>query len=93
MTYLTPAELLLAELHPLHQRTPYVIAGVSRSMFSIARHPEYGGCTYNGSSYTYMPEHDELIRDDVLKLVTKARKADKALRKLNELSNQMGLEL
>lgn len=91
MTYLTPAELLLAELHPLHQRTPYVIAGVSRSMFSIARYS--GGCTYNGCSYTYMPQHDELIRDDVLKLVTKQRKADKALRKLNKLSEQMGLEL
>lgn len=91
MTYLTPAELLLAELHPLHQRTPYVIAGVSNGMFSIARYS--GGCTYNGCSYTYMPQHDELIRDDVLKLVTKQRKAEEALRRLAKLSEQMGLEL
>jgi hypothetical protein len=41
-------------------------------MFSVARH--YGGAKYNGSQYTYIPGEDELIRDDVLKFVTKLRK-------------------
>jgi hypothetical protein len=52
--------------------TPYVIAGVSRTQFSIARH--FGVVIYNRKTYTYMPQHDELIRDDVLKWVTKRRK-------------------
>jgi len=38
---------------------------VSALVFKIARH--YGGITYNGDSYTYLPKTDELIRDDVLK--------------------------
>jgi hypothetical protein len=64
----------------LHKRTPYLIAGVSRSQFSIARH--YGGTTYNGEAYTYIHETDELVRDDVLRLLAKRlreqRKAAKA---------------
>ena len=50
---------------PLHQRTPYGMANVSMSQLSIARH--YGGITYSGDSYTYLPKTDELIRNDVLK--------------------------
>ena len=50
---------------PLTRKTPFGISGVSNSQFSIARH--YGGITYSGESYTYLPKTDELIRNDVLK--------------------------
>lgn len=72
MSYLTPDELAALTETGMSKITPYVIAGVSRTQFSIARH--CGGITYNRKSYTYMPAHDELIRDDVLKWVTKRRK-------------------
>lgn len=45
---------------------------VSQTQFSIARY--YGGCQYNGDSYTYLPETDELIRDDVLQWKLKRKK-------------------
>lgn len=44
---------------------------ISMTQLSIARH--YGGTTVNGVHYTYIPESDELVRDDVLKMVMKAR--------------------
>jgi len=69
-SYLTAAEVLAAQV--LHQRAPYALTSVSRGFFSIARH--YGGMTFQGCSYTYMPEHDECVRDDVLRLVTKMRR-------------------
>ena len=56
---------------------PGIIRGVRDTQLSIARH--YGGIKFNDHHYTYFPDGDELIRDDVLKWVTKARKAaDKA---------------
>jgi hypothetical protein len=51
---------------------PYAMAQVSQTQLSIARH--YGGCKYNGYDYTYFPEEDTLIRDDVLKYAVKERK-------------------
>jgi hypothetical protein len=66
-SYLSPDDVQAAQ--SLHKRTPYLIAGVSRSQFSIARH--YGGTTYNGEAYTYIHETDELVRDDVLRLLVK----------------------
>lgn len=68
--YLSPAEVLAAQT--LHRRAPYAIAGISQGMFSIARH--YGRMTLQGCAYTYFPEHDECVRDDVLKLVRRLRK-------------------
>jgi len=47
------------------------------TQLSIARH--YGGTNVNGVHYTYIPESDELVRDDVLAMVMK-RRAD-ALKK------------
>lgn len=44
---------------------------VTYTQLSIARH--YGGTNVNGVHYTYIPESDELVRDDVLKMVMKAR--------------------
>lgn len=69
-SYLTAAEVRAAQV--LHQRAPYALCNVSHGFFSIARH--YGGLTYQDCSYTYMPGHDECVRDDVLRLVTKMRK-------------------
>lgn len=43
---------------------------VSHGQLSVARH--YGGYKVNGSSYTYNPTTDELIRDDILKKSKKA---------------------
>ena len=57
--------LLGLESCPLHKRTPFGMTNVSMTQLSIARH--YGGIKYNGESYTYAPDTDELIRDDVLK--------------------------
>jgi len=69
-SYLTADEVQAAQT--LHKRAPYALCNVSRGFFSIARH--YGGCTFQGCHYTYMPGHDECVRDDVLRLVTKLRK-------------------
>jgi hypothetical protein len=68
--YLTEEEVEAAQ--SLHTRTPYAICQVSQGFFSIARH--YGGMTLQNEHYTYFPAHDELVRDDVLKLATKMRK-------------------
>ena len=69
-SYLTADEVHAAQA--LHKRAPYALCSVSQGFFSIARH--YGGCTFQGCDYTYMPGHDECVRDDVLRLVTKMRK-------------------
>lgn len=72
MTYLTPDELDAVQVSGLDPFTPYVIQGVSQSQFSIARH--FGGCTYGGREYYYIPTTDELIREDVVRWVTTRRK-------------------
>ena len=50
---------------PLHRRTPFGMTNVSMTQLSIARY--YGGITYNGEAYVYIPKTDELIRQDVLR--------------------------
>lgn len=72
-SYLT-ADEVQAVSH-LHRVAPYALCNVSHGFFSIARH--YGGLTYQGCHYTYMTGHDECVRDDVLRLVTKLRKLRK----------------
>ena len=52
---------------------PDEIHDVSRSQFSVARH--YGGCTFMGTRYVYVPLTDVLIREDVVK-----KRADEARR-------------
>ena len=66
------ADEVSAATEKLHKRAPYALCNVSMGFFSIARH--YGGLTFQGCSYVYMDGHDECVRDDVLKLVTKMRK-------------------
>jgi hypothetical protein len=59
----------------LHRRTPYGMTNVSMTQLSIARY--YGGCTYQGESYIYLPHTDELIRADVLKWKRKQERKPK----------------
>jgi hypothetical protein len=77
MTYLTQDEIDLLQLSNLSRDTPFLIAWVGHWQLSIARH--YGGCKFNGQNYTYIPTTDELVRDDVLKWVTKRRKEQKRI--------------
>ena len=69
-SYLTADEVRAAQV--LHQRAPYALTNVSCSFFNVA--PHYGALTFQGCSYTYMPGHDECVRDDVLRLVGKLRR-------------------
>jgi len=70
--YLTADEVGAAQT--LHKLAPYSVANISTSIFSVSRH--FGGMRFNGGGYTYMGNHyDECVRDDVLRLVTKRRKA------------------
>lgn len=72
-SFFEPHELSAVNASDLDRDTPYGIRNVSQTQFSIARH--YGGCAYNGRTYTYFAEFDELIRDDVLAWLVKHRKA------------------
>jgi hypothetical protein len=69
------AELQLAadvgEIQPTYP--PPLIRGVMNTPLSIARFS--GGITFNNHHFTYFPDGDELIRDDVLRRVMKARQA------------------
>lgn len=87
MGYLTDAEL--DAVQTLHKRAPYAVQGVSQSVFSIARH--YGGMTMQGCRYVYIRETDECIRDDVLTMVAKMRKA--AAKDKRKAPTQQALEL
>ena len=78
MNYLTDAEILAVNLSKLDKLTPFAISGVSNSQLSIARY--YGGCTYQGRGYMYVPLSDELIRDDVVKFLAKYRKEQKKIK-------------
>ncbi len=60
---------------PLHRNTPIGIMNVSQGQLSIARH--YGWIKYNGEDYIYLPDTDELIRNDVLKWQQEKIKAKK----------------
>lgn len=48
----------------LHRKTPYGITHVCQTQFSIARF--CGAIKYNGDTFIYFPDTDELIREDVL---------------------------
>lgn len=75
--FLTPAEELALEAAvragEIKCDTTLVIRDVCNTQLSVARH--YGAIKINGRHYTYFPPGDELIRDDVLKWLTKLRKA------------------
>jgi hypothetical protein len=50
---------------PLSRKTPYSFKDVSNTGLALAQ--IYGGCNYMGQTYTYFPDTDELVRDDVLR--------------------------
>ena len=78
MSHLTQSEIEALQLSKLDIATPFAISGVSNGQLSIARY--YGGCTYQGKQYFYVPLTDELIRDDVVKWLAKYRKAQKKIK-------------
>lgn len=86
-TYLTPAEV--AAIQRLPRDTPYLINNVMHGMLSIARH--YGGCTYQGVHYDYIPATDELVRDDVMRFVAALRKLEKKVARTIAREKQMDL--
>jgi hypothetical protein len=57
----------------LHRKSPFGIANVSHTQFSIARY--YGMINFNGYRYIYYPDTDELIREDVMRWKAKQLKA------------------
>lgn len=74
-SFVTQAEIDAINASNLKRTTPFLIRSVSQTQFSIARY--FGGANFNGARYTYLDDSDELIRDDVLKFVTKLRKPKK----------------
>lgn len=75
MKGLTDSEVEALQSTALDRSAPFVIQGVSQSQFSVARH--YGGCTFQGKYYVYIPGADELVRDDVVKWLVKYRKTQR----------------
>ena len=59
----------------LHERTPFGVANVSQTQMSIARY--YGAIRIQGDTYTYFPDTDELVRDDVLRWQNAQKRAAK----------------
>lgn len=47
------------------RKAPKVILNCQLGYFSIAKY--YGGIKFQGKDYTYYPEHDALIRKDLLR--------------------------
>jgi hypothetical protein len=58
-----------AELQTQFGNELLIIANVSQTQFSIARH--FGGIKFNGSEFKYFPADDLLVRQDVVKFLTK----------------------
>lgn len=71
-SYLTNPEIDALQDAGLHRKSPFILGSVSQGMLSVARH--FGGCKYQGDTYTYVSATDELIRSDVLRWLTKYRK-------------------
>ena len=89
MSYLTLDELDAVQSSGLDPFTPYVIQGANFTQFSIAQY--FGMCKYGGRDYYYNRATDELIREDVLKWVTKRRK--KAQRAGREATDAQQMEM
>jgi hypothetical protein len=90
-SYLTQDELNeLIFFHILEwNSSPPLYRFVSNTQLSIARY--YGSMKINGHHYTYMPATDELIRDDVLKIVATMRKNAQKEKAKQASENQIGL--
>ena len=57
---------------PLPDKPVHAIGFVTQTQFSIARH--YGGIRFQGVEYTYLPEGDQLVREDILKWLNEQMK-------------------
>lgn len=75
MSYLTPDEKLRVQIEMSDCNETIGYQNVSQTQLSIARWA--GGCTIGTRLFTYFPEHDELWRDDVVKMVKRWRKEEK----------------
>ncbi|HRE52246.1 MAG TPA: hypothetical protein PK339_12540 [Flavitalea sp.] len=42
-----------------------IYTNISQTQLSVARH--YGACTINGDRYIYIPQHDALIEEGLMK--------------------------
>ena len=72
---MTEAEELALQGSGLDRQSPFMIRHVSKTQFSIARY--YGGVSFNGQNYAYLPATDELIRYDVAKWLAKRRREER----------------
>lgn len=91
MSYLTESELDALQLTDLSRETPFLFGHVKSTQFSVARH--YGGATFNGWHYTYVPTTDELVRDDVIKWVQRKRRFDALQAKAEAVQAQAQVDI
>jgi hypothetical protein len=89
-SFITLDEWLVLSLDEKLDQKAMAYQGVSYTQLSIAL--RYGGATVNNKHYTYFPETDELIREDVLNAVAKLRKQKAALERLSADAQQLGLD-
>ncbi len=81
MSYFTPDEKLRLSFEPFKFGDPPIgYMDVSHTQLSLARYS--GGITVHGRHYIYFPEHDELWRDDILKMVHGWRRTDAMAKEL-----------
>ena len=60
---------------------------VSQTLLSLVRH--YGNTNINGVHFVYLPEHDELVRADLLTEIARMRRVEAAaLRKAQRAAAQ-----
>jgi len=76
-SFLTEEEFNALANCGLDRLSPYLITSVRNTQMSIARH--YGGIEFRGKYYIYLPDTDELIRDDVLGWLNKNRRKQRKL--------------
>lgn len=92
MSYITPDEKLRLSFEPFTPGDPPLgYMDVSQTQLSIARYS--GGCVVNGRHYVYFPQHDELWRDDVLKMVHGWRRTDAMAKELPGAESPKNMEL
>lgn len=80
MSYFTDAEKLRLQREWPNNTDVLGYPNVSQSQLSIARWSM--GCTIGNHRFVYIPAHDELWRDDVLKMVHDWRRTDAMAKEL-----------
>lgn len=91
MSYLTDDEKARLQQEWTDLSATLGLANVSQTQFSIARH--FGGIRFQGHQYVYFQEHDELWRDDVLKMVHGWRRTDAMAKELPGAEPPKNMEL